>query len=187
MFELLKLASLIVFPRTIKARFFMGFFLLGWASATLALDAMVGKRYQITTLMGTTAKTYTLVIDTAGAGGYYSGILVGENVEVRMRGPKTGSQICMTSEPLYDTAFTFCFNATVRNDKKAFTTVTTWADEYPKVVLFSDVWRSTTVRYRLKPTSAPAVAQVAPATNDDEARIQRGLEAFRKLETLKLH
>jgi hypothetical protein len=95
----------------------------------------------------------------------------------------------MTSEALYDTAFTFCFNATVRNDKKAFTTVTTWADEYPKVVLYSDVWRSTTVRYRLKPTSAPAVAQVAqaPAANDDEARIQRGLEAFRKLETLKLH
>jgi hypothetical protein len=170
-------------------RFLTAVALLGCASSALAVDAMVGKHYQITTLMGTTAKTYTLVIDTAGAGGYYSGIMEVENVRVRMKGPKTGSQICMTSEALYDTAFTFCFNATVRNDRKAFTTVTTWADEYPKVVLYSDVWRSATVRYRLKPTSAPAVAQVAQvsATNDDEARIQRGLAAFRKLEAFKLH
>ena len=172
-----------------KFRLLTAIALLGCASSALAADAMVGKRYQITTLMGTTAQTCTLTIDMAGAGGYYSGMLECDNASVRMKGPKTGSQICMTSEPLYDTAFTFCFNATVRNDKKAFTTVTTWADEYPKVVLYSDVWRSTTVRYRLKPTSAPAVAQVAqaPAANDDEARIQRGLEAFRKLETLKLH
>jgi hypothetical protein len=170
-----------------KFRVLTAMALSGCASSALAADAMVGKHYQITTLMGTTAQTYTLTIDTAGAGGYYSGML--EGYDVRMRGPKTGSQICMTSEALYDTAFTFCFNATVRNDKKAFTTVATWADEYPKVVLYSDVWRSTTVRYRLKPTSAPAVAQLAqaPAANDDEARIQRGLEAFRKLETLKLH
>ena len=159
--------------------------LLGCASSALAADAMVGKHYQITTLMGTTAQTYTLVIDTAGAGGYYSGML--EGYDVRMKGPKTGNQICMTSEALYDTAFTFCFNATVRNDKKAFTTVTTWADEYPKVVLYSDVWRSTTVRYRLKPTAASALAQVAGTTetNDDEARLQRGLAAFRKLQELK--
>lgn len=161
--------------------------LLGCASSALAADAMVGKHYQITTLMGTTAQTYTLVIDAAGAGGYYSGIMEVEKVPVRMKGPKTGSQICMTSEPLYDSAFTICFNATVRNDKKAFTTVTTWADEYPKVVLYSDVWRSTTMRYRLKPTAAPAFAQVAgtPATNDDEARLQRGLAAFRKLQKFK--
>jgi hypothetical protein len=159
--------------------------LLVYASSALAADAMVGMRYQITTLMGTTAQTYTLAIDTAGAGGYYSGML--EGYDVRMKGPKTGNQICMTSEALYDTAFTFCFNATIRNDKKAFTTVTTWADEYPKVVLYSDVWRSATVRYRLKPTAASAFAQVArtPETNDDEARLQRGLAAFRKLQEFK--
>jgi len=170
-----------------KFRLLTAVALLGCASSALAVDAMVGKRYQITTLMGATAQNYTLVIDTAGAGGYYSGML--EGYDVRMKGPKSGSQICMTSEALYDTAFTFCFNATVRNDKKAFTTVTTWADEYPKVVLYSDVWRSAAVRYRLKPTSAPAFTQAlqAQATNDDDARLQRGLAAFRKLEAFKLH
>ena len=65
--------------------------------------------------------------------------------------------------------------------------MTTWADEYPKVVLYSDVWRSATLRYRVQPTAAPAFAQVAgaPATNDDEARLQRGLAAFRNLQEFK--
>lgn len=168
-----------------KKLFLMMIGLLGFSSSLFAADPMIGLRYQITTVMGSITQTYTLAIDMAGSGKYYSGIL--EGYDVRLTGPKTGSQLCMTSEALYDYAFTFCFNASVRNDQKAFTAVTTWKDDDLKVILYSDVYRATVVRYRLKPTTSPPAVQATSAdrANDAEARNQRGILAFERLNAYK--
>lgn len=158
--------------------------LMGFASTPFAADSMIGLNYQVTTVTGTSTQTYTIAIDSAGSGKYYSGVLR-EN-GVRLTGPKTGNQLCMTTEALYDTAFTFCFNAGVKYDRKAFSTVTTWAEEGRKVILYSDVYRATVVRYRLRPTAFAVVATGA-SDDGDTARIRRGLAAFAKLEEYKPH
>jgi hypothetical protein len=169
--------------KSIKALAWTVTALLGCASAAQAADPLIGKNYQITTIIGNETKTYTLTINAAGSGNYYRGELWGTNVV--MTGPKTGSQICLTSEALYDYAYTFCFNGTVKSDKKAFTTVSTWGwdDAAQQVYLYSDVYRATVVRYVLRPTAAPLTAQSAHV-EDTEARNQRGLQAFEKLDAL---
>ena len=109
-------------------------------------------------------------------------MLVGYNV--RVTGPKSGNQLCMTSEALYDNAFTFCFNAGVKYDTKAFSTVTTWAEDGSKVILYSDVYRATSLKYRPRYGATVARAQSANV-NVEEARNHRGAAAFLKLEAYR--
>ena len=144
-------------------------------------DKLIGNRYQITSTIGNTTETYTVVIDAAAAGGYYTGYL--EGYDVRVSGPKTGSQICMTTEALFDTAFTFCFNGTIRNDKKAFTTVTTWdTPDGERVYLYSDVYRAAVLRYKLTPTSVKSTYNSA---DNNDKKIERSVKALEALESTR--
>ncbi len=147
-------------------------------------DPLIGNRYQITSVIGNRTETYTVVIDAAVAGGYYSGYM--EGYDVRLTGPKTGAQICMTSEALKDIAFTFCFNGTVRKDKNAFTTVTSWDLDIfgENVILYSDVYRASVLRYKLTPTS---VSETGASTtiNNSVSREERANKAINALNSLK--